>query len=42
MKVDTELFKSTLDGAKEYLAKLGDKLPVRMMEQFEALKKRLG
>ena len=42
MKVDTELFKSTLDGAKEYLAKLGDKLPARMMEQFEALKKRLS
>lgn len=42
MKVDKELFKSTLDEAKDYLAKLGSKLPARMMVQFEALKKRLG
>ncbi len=42
MKVDTELFKTTLAEAKEYLAKLGSKLPTRMTEQFEELKKRLG
>lgn len=42
MKVDTELFKSTLAGAEEYLAKLGSKLPARMMEQFKALEERLG
>lgn len=42
MKVDTELFKSTLADAEEYLAQFGDKLPTRMKEQFDALKKRLG
>jgi len=42
MMVDTELFKSTLAGAEEYLAKLGSKLPARMMEQFKALEERLG
>ncbi len=42
MKVDKELFKATLADAKEYLAKLGSKLPARMTEQSEALKNRLG
>ncbi|MDD4736388.1 MAG: phosphoenolpyruvate carboxykinase (GTP) [Kiritimatiellae bacterium] len=42
MKVDKELFKSTLADAEKYLAAFGDKLPVRMKEQLEALKKRLG
>jgi len=42
MKVDTDLFKATLADAKEYLAKFGDKLPVRMTEQLNALEARLG
>lgn len=42
MKVDVDLFKSTLADTEEYLAKFGDKLPARMTEQLEALRKRLG
>ncbi len=42
MKVDTKLFKATVEDAKEYLAKLGSKLPVRMTEQLKALEARLG
>ena len=42
MKVDNELFKKTLEDAKAYLAKFGDKLPAKMKEQMTALEKRLG
>jgi phosphoenolpyruvate carboxykinase (GTP) len=42
MKVDKDLFRATLADAEQYLAKLGSKLPSRMMEQFNALKARLG
>ena len=42
MEVDTEAFKATVESAEEYLAKFGDKLPAKMTEQLEALKKRLG
>ncbi len=42
MKVDTQLFKSTVADAEAYLAQFGDKLPKRMKEQLEALKIRLG
>ncbi len=42
MKVDTVLFKETVLNAKEYLAKLGDKLPARITKQLEALETRLG
>ena len=41
MKVDTELFKATLADAREYLAKFGDKLPAKMVEQMDALEARL-
>jgi phosphoenolpyruvate carboxykinase (GTP) len=42
MKVDTNLFKSSLESMKEYLAKFGDKLPARMSKQLDALEERLG
>ncbi|MFA7173171.1 MAG: phosphoenolpyruvate carboxykinase domain-containing protein [Kiritimatiellia bacterium] len=42
MKVDTQLFKSTLADAEAYLAQFGDRLPKRMKEQLDALKLRLG
>ncbi len=42
MKVDTHLFKTTLSNAREYLAKFGDKLPAKMVEQMDALEARLG
>jgi phosphoenolpyruvate carboxykinase (GTP) len=42
MKVDTQLFKATVEDAKAYLAKFGDKLPARMTEQLNALEARLG
>jgi len=42
MKVDTVAFRKTLDDAKEYLSKFGDKLPRKMTEQLEKLEKRLG
>jgi len=42
MKVDTNLFKATVEDAKEYLAKFGSKLPARMTEQLKALEARLG
>jgi len=42
MKVDSQLFKSTLADAEAYLAQFGDKLPKRMKDQFDALKLRLG
>jgi len=42
MKVDTDLFKEHVANAEEFLAKFGDKLPARMTEQMNALKKRLG
>jgi phosphoenolpyruvate carboxykinase (GTP) len=42
MKVDTKLFKSSLESMKEYLAKFGDKLPARMSKQLDALEERLG
>jgi len=42
MKVDTDLFKATLADAKEYLAKLGNKMPVKLTEQLNALEARLA
>ena len=42
MKVDTDLFKGTVDDAEAYLAKFGDKVPARLIAQLEALKARLG
>ncbi|MDD3277233.1 MAG: phosphoenolpyruvate carboxykinase (GTP) [Kiritimatiellales bacterium] len=42
MKVDVTLFKKTLEDAKEYLGKFGDKLPAKMTEQMAALEARLG
>ena len=42
MKVDTDLFKATLDNAKEFLKKFGDKLPAKMNEQVAALEARLN
>ena len=42
MEVDTEAFKTTVESAGQYLAKFGDKLPAKMTEQLNALKKRLG
>ncbi|MBF0499349.1 MAG: phosphoenolpyruvate carboxykinase (GTP) [Candidatus Riflebacteria bacterium] len=41
MKVDKHLFRETLNDVREYLAKIGHKLPHRIMEQYEALKKRI-
>jgi len=42
MKVDTEAFLATVENAKEYLAKFGDKLPGKMTEQMDALEARLN
>lgn len=42
MKVDTVAFKKTVEDAKDYLAKFGDKLPAKMTEQLEKLEARLG
>ncbi|MCU0857869.1 MAG: phosphoenolpyruvate carboxykinase (GTP) [Pontiellaceae bacterium] len=42
MKVDTDLFKATLNDARDYLAKFGTKLPAEMVEQMKALEARLG
>lgn len=42
MKVDIALFKQTVEGAEEYLAKFGKKLPARMTEQLQGLRARLG
>ncbi len=42
MKVDTELFKTTVSDVEGYLATIGDKLPKQMTEQVEKIKARLG
>ena len=42
MKVDTEAFTSTLADAKAYLAKFGDKLPPKIVEQLDKLEARLN
>jgi phosphoenolpyruvate carboxykinase (GTP) len=42
MTVDTDLFKATLEDAKAYLAKFGDKLPAKMTEQLKKLEARLN
>ncbi|VGO14240.1 Phosphoenolpyruvate carboxykinase [GTP] [Pontiella desulfatans] len=42
MKVDNGLFKATLEDAKAYLAKFGDKLPAKMTEQMAKLEARLN
>jgi phosphoenolpyruvate carboxykinase (GTP) len=42
MKVDAELYKKTLGTAEEYLSKIGPKLPRKITDQMNALKKRLG
>ncbi len=42
MKVDIDLYKATLANAREYLAKFGDKLPAKMVEQMDALEARLN
>jgi phosphoenolpyruvate carboxykinase (GTP) len=41
MKVDTKAFLATVENAKEYLAKFGDKLPAKMTEQLGKLEARL-
>jgi len=40
-KVDIEGYKATVVDAEKYLAKFGDKLPTRLVEQLAALKARL-
>ncbi len=42
MKVDADLFRSSLLEAEAYLAQFGDRLPERMHQQFKALEARLG
>ncbi len=42
MKVDTEAFKKTCADAEAYLAKFGEKLPIKMTEELKALKDRLS
>ncbi len=42
MKVDTAAFLKTVENAKEYLAKFGDKLPAKMTEQLGKLEARLN
>jgi phosphoenolpyruvate carboxykinase (GTP) len=42
MEVDTEVFKSDLTEAREYLARFGDKVPPRLAAQLEVMSKRLG
>jgi len=42
MKVDTQAFLATVENAKEYLAKFGDKLPAKMTEQLGKLEARLN
>ena len=41
MKVDNAEFLKTVENAKEYLAKFGDKLPAKITEQLEKLEARL-
>ncbi|MDF7800755.1 phosphoenolpyruvate carboxykinase (GTP) [Pontiellaceae bacterium B1224] len=41
MKVDNEAFLNTVEDAKAYLAKFGDKLPAKMNEQLKKLEARL-
>ena len=41
MKVDNAAFLKTVENAKEYLAKFGDKLPAKISEQLEKLEARL-
>jgi phosphoenolpyruvate carboxykinase (GTP) len=42
LTVDTELVKSELPQVKEFLAKLGERLPEEMNEQLAALEAKLG
>ncbi|MDF7822473.1 phosphoenolpyruvate carboxykinase (GTP) [Pontiellaceae bacterium B12227] len=42
MKVDTEAYKATVNDARAYLAKFGDKLPAKMTEQLDKLEARLN
>jgi len=42
MKVDTEAFQATLADAEVYLAKFGEKLPVKITKELKALKDRLA
>ncbi len=42
LNVDTDAYKTTLDNAREYMAKFGDRLPAKMVEQMDNLEKRLG
>ena len=42
MNVDTKAFLATVENAKEYLAKFGDKLPAKMTEQLGKLEARLN
>ncbi len=42
MKVDTAAFLKTVEDAKAYLAKFGDKLPAKMTEQLAKLEARLN
>ncbi len=40
LRVDTDAYKATLDDAREYMAKFGDRLPAKMVEQMDNLEKR--
>ncbi len=42
MRVDTAAWKAELDDIEQHLNQFGDRLPDRLREQFEELKKRLG
>jgi phosphoenolpyruvate carboxykinase (GTP) len=42
MKVDNAAFLKTVEDAKDYLSKFGDKLPAKMTEQLEKLEARLN
>ena len=42
MKVDVELWRGEIPMIEESLGTFGDKLPKRMTDQLEALRKRLG
>ncbi len=42
MRVDKEAFKTTCADAEAYLAKFGEKLPVKITEELKALKERLS
>jgi phosphoenolpyruvate carboxykinase (GTP) len=42
VKVDRDAYRQTLENAKEYLARFGDKLPAKITDQLEKFEARLG